>query len=166
MVISVDQLLADWYQRIRFVQFCHYEAAKLYDRLNYALGIPVIGLSTLVGSSVFSQMGQSIEHWFQVGIGLTSFLAAVLASLQTFFKFSEKSERHRIAAAKYGALRREIEEILATHPQPDREVVNTLRQKLDRLADEAPPIPDRIWSRRQQVLTEDKQRSVGLQPQS
>jgi len=163
MILSTDQLLADWYKRIRFVQYCHYEAAKACDRLHLVLGIPVIVLSTLVGSSVFSSMGQTpINPTLQIATGLTSLLAATLASLQTFFRFAEKAEKHRLSASRYGALRREAEEMLATCPQPQAEMIAILRQKLDRLADEAPHIPHQIWARRQQVLREDERQTVGL----
>jgi hypothetical protein len=167
MILSTEQLLADWYKRIRFVQYCHYEAAKACDRLNLWLGIPVIVLSTWVGSSVFASLGQdSVNSTLQILTGLISLLAATLASLQTFFRFTEKAEKHRLSAARYGALRRETEEMLATCSQPPAEMIATLRQKLDRLADEAPHIPHRSWARRQQVLREDGHHQVGLADRS
>jgi hypothetical protein len=77
-------------------------------------------------------------------------------------KFSERAEKHRIAASKYGALRRELEEILAAAEEITRETIAPLRQRIDRLAEEAPPVPDKIWSRRQNVIEEDKANLVGL----
>lgn len=76
----------------------------------------MIVLSTLVGSSVFSSMGQQTPIYpsLEIATGLTSLLVATLASLQTFFRFAEKAEKHRLSAARYGALRRETEEMLAT----------------------------------------------------
>lgn len=163
MEISTEDLLRDWYKRIRFVQFCHYEAAKVYDRMNYRLGVPVIILSTLAGSSMFSNIGNiSIDTSMQIAIGLSSLVAASLASLQTFFRFSEKAEKHRISASKYGALRREVEEIMATQGHIDQKVVTHLRQKIDLLAEDALHLPNHIWARRQDVLKEDEQRAVGL----
>jgi hypothetical protein len=37
-----------------------------------------------------------------------------------------------------------------------------LRQRIDRLAEEAPQIPHRIWAQRHRVTKEDKDSLVGL----
>jgi len=42
--------------------------------------------------------------------GLLSVLAAILASLQTFLKFSERAQMHREAGARFGALVKELEQ--------------------------------------------------------
>ncbi|MGJ3247656.1 MAG: SLATT domain-containing protein [Elainellaceae cyanobacterium] len=159
---TTEELLRDWYRRLRFAQFVHYEAAKMFERLNYWLGIPIVVLSTFVGTSVFANIGKLIDTRVQISIGLISVSAATLASLQTFLKFSERAERHRIAASKYGALRREVEEILATADDLTQETITPLRQKIDRLAEEAPHVPDKIWAKRKNVLKEDRDNLVGL----
>ncbi|NJL46670.1 MAG: DUF4231 domain-containing protein [Leptolyngbyaceae cyanobacterium SM2_5_2] len=161
--MTAENLLSDWYRRIRFAQFAHYEAAKSYDRMNYGLGIPVVVLSTFVGTSVFANIGSTVDATFQILIGLVSVVAATLASLQTFFRFSEKAEKHRAAASKYGALRREIEEIMVLRSQADlKDAIPSLRSKVDRLSEEAPHIPHRIWARRKTVLKEDQENFIGL----
>ena len=166
MKLSAEELLLDWYNRVRFAQFAHYETAKTYDRLNYWLGVPVVILSTLVGTSVFANIGKLVDEKIQISIGLTSVLAATLASLQTFFRFSEKAEKHRISASKYGALRREIEEDLVSLEGFDRDevkkVTEMIRHKLDKLSDESLHIPHNIWSKRQKVIEDDHNRFVGL----
>ena len=162
MAASTDILLEDWYRRLRYAQFAHYEAAKAFDRMNYWLGIPAVVLSTLVGTSVFASLGEAqVDQRVQITIGLTSVLAATLAGLQTFLRFSERAEKHRITASKYGALRREIEEILSTGDSVTRDAITLLRQHIDRLAEEAPHVPHRIWSRRQDVLKDDASNLVG-----
>lgn len=162
MELSKDDLLGDWYRRIRYAQFAHYESAKLFDRVNYWLGIPVVVLSTFVGTSVFANIGRLADPRLQIAIGLISVVAATLASLQTFFRFAEKAEKHRTAAAKYGALRRQVEETLALQTHTDPENIVALRQSIDRLAEEAPQIPHRIWSNRRKVAKDDKDSLVGL----
>jgi hypothetical protein len=162
MAGSTGNLLEDWYRRTRFAQFAHYEAAKVYDRMNYWLGIPVVILTTCVGTSVFANIGKSVDPMVEISIGLVSVIAAALASLQTFFQFAQKAEKHRAAASKYGALRREIEETLSTEENPIKDTITAIRQKIDRLSDEAPNIPSKIWDKRQDVLKDDQVRSVGL----
>ena len=161
--MAVENLLTDWYRRIRFAQFAHYEAAKSYDRMNYGLGIPVVILSTFVGTSVFANIVSTVDARFQILIGLVSVVAASLASLQTFFRFSEKAEKHRTAASKYGALRREIEEIMVLCNQEElKDSISNLRSRLDKLSEEAPHIPHQIWAKRKTVLKDDRENLIGL----
>lgn len=162
MAASTEELLEDWYRRLRYAQYAHYEAAKAFDCMNYWLGIPVVVLSTFVGTSVFASLGKLVDATVQISIGLISVLAATLASLQTFLRFSERAEKHRVAASKYGALRREIEELLATGGPIPPEAITPLRLGIDRLAEDAPHVPNRIWSKRQTVLEEDRANLVGL----
>jgi len=162
MQLSSDQLLKDWYLRLRFVQFAHYESAKAFEHLNYWIGIPTVFSSAFVGTSVFASLGKSVDTKFQIVVGLVSILTAVLSSLQTFLRFSERAEKHRIAAARSGALRRELEEILIMGETITKEITTCLRKEINRLSEEAPHIPARIWSRRKEVLEEDKKNSVGF----
>jgi hypothetical protein len=162
MKTSSQNLLIDWYRRVRIVQFCHYESAKYFEHMNYWIGMPAVFLSTLVGTSVFASLGESIDKRFQILVGLVSVLSAALSGIQTFLRFSEKAEKHRMAAARYGALRREIEEILTVGENLTKEISTPLRQDIDRLSEEAPHIPEKIWSRRKELIKEDKENFVGL----
>lgn len=163
MNLSPEELLQDWYLRLRFAQYSHYEAAKSFDRMNYWLGVPVVIFSTFVGTSVFANIGEKVSNDnLKILLGLVSVLAATLSGIQTFLRFSERAEKHRVAAAKYGALRRQIEEILCSTDAVTRDIIAALRQEIDRLAEETPHIPERIWARRQEVLQKDKISSVGL----
>jgi hypothetical protein len=162
MKISSVQLLEDWHLRLRFVQFAHYESAKSFEHLNYWIGVPAALFSAFVGTSVFASIGKTVDARFQIVVGLVSVLTTVLSSVQTFLRFSEKAENHRVAAARYGALRREVEEILTVGENITKDIITPLRREIDKLAEEAPHIPSRIWSRRKGVVKEDKENSVGL----
>jgi hypothetical protein len=136
-------VLAAWYKRVTMTQRAHYLSVAHYSRKSYWFGIPVIALSTLVGTSVFATLQSQPQLWLQITVGLASVLAAVMASLQTFLGFSERAEKHRIAGAKYGALGRELEALLASQSQVSDEVVADVRKRLDALALESPnnPLP-------------------------
>jgi hypothetical protein len=159
---SPVSLLKDWHQRLRLAQFAHYESAKSYERYNYLLGVPAIMLSTFVGTSVFANLEHLTDKKFQVFVGLTSTGAAVFSAMQTFLRFSEKAEKHRVAAFKYGALRREIEEILIIEGSVSRDVISLLRHSIDRLSEEMPNVPSKVWRRKSDVVKEDKKDRVGL----
>jgi len=154
MVISTKNLLGGWYRRLRECQFLHYEAAKALASYNYWLGLPAVLLATLVGTSVFAALGRSVDPRLQIFVGLVSVAAAMLSGVQTFLHFSERAEKHRSVGARYGALRREIEEILTVGGEVPREILAALREKIDKLAEEAPNVSSRIWTRTQRTMGE------------
>jgi hypothetical protein len=134
-------ILETWYGRTAFIQRIQYLAALHYSRLHYWLGVPVIVVTTLVGTSVFASIQQQPAVWIQVLAGFASVVAAILAGLQTFLGLQDRAEKHRLAGAKYGAVGRELEELLA-FPETQSDVhVSDIRQRLDALALESPNVP-------------------------
>jgi hypothetical protein len=67
------------------------------SRLNYLLGVPVVVLTTFVGTSVFATLQEDVNTSLRILVGAVSVFAAVLASLQTFLRYPERAEKHRIA---------------------------------------------------------------------
>jgi hypothetical protein len=145
---DVKELVLAWLRRARESQMAHYEMANVLSRRSQWLGVPVILITAIVGTSVFASIAaEPIAVEAKVVVGLLSVFAAVLSSLQTFFKFSERAEKHRAFAARYGAVRREIEALFAEGvATQERHYVGVLREKLDRLAEEAPNVPTRIFT--------------------
>jgi len=149
---STEELLQDWYRRAREAQFAHYEAAKPLSSANYKLGIPVAALSGLVGTSIFATLQKQPDLGFKISVGIISVLAAVLSSLQTFLRLSERAEKHRAVAVRYGALRRELETAIAKGGPYDDGLVQGLREKVDSISSESPEIPDRVWKKIETTL--------------
>jgi hypothetical protein len=141
-------LFDDWLYRIRKAQLAHIKTAVYYDRVNLWLGVPVVILTTLVGTSVFATLQKETVPLIRIAAGVASVLAAIMAGLQTFLRYSERAERHRISGGKYGALRREIEQRLAFPPSDADALsnyVDSLRERWDKLGEECPTTPNRIW---------------------
>lgn len=149
---STEELLEDWYRRARENQFAHYEAAKPLSSANYKLGIPVALLSGLVGTSIFATLQKAADIGFRIGVGIVSVLVAVLSSLQTFLRLSERAEKHRAVAVRYGALRRELETAIAKGGPYEEKLVDNLREKLDSISSESPEIPERVWKKIERLL--------------
>jgi hypothetical protein len=67
--------------------------------------------------------------------------------LQTFLGFSERAEKHRITAVRYGAVGRQIEQFLETgssgHENTET-LIDQIRERLNRLAEESPVLPPDI----------------------
>ena len=152
---STEELLQDWYRRAREAQFAHYEAAKPLSRANYNLGIPVALLSAFVGTSIFATLQKDqADIRLRIAVGIISVLAAVLSSLQTFLRLSERADRHRAAAVRYGALRRELETAIAKGGPYEDELVAGVREKLDSISSDSPEIPARVWTKVEKLLKE------------
>ena len=113
----------------------------------YALGIPTLIVSTVVGTSVFAALSsQSIPP---IWVGILSMVAAVLAALQTFMDFGGRSDKHRLAAVKYKSSIRLLEESLAQQKQGQllsKEEIDDIRTALDTLEDAAPIVLPRVYS--------------------
>jgi hypothetical protein len=148
------ELLQRWHKRLREMQTSQYEAAKPMALRNLQLGIPVVVLSTIVGTSVFASLQKQVSLGWQITVGLISVLAAVLAGLQTFLRYSEKAEAYRMAGAKAGAVRREIEQLLVSGniESISDQKIDRLRERIDEIAAVATSVPDRLWKKIQADL--------------
>jgi hypothetical protein len=142
---TTREVLQEWYLRVSVTQRAHYLSADHFGRRKYWLGIPAVALATVVGTSVFATIEKQPDIWLQIAVGLSSVTAALLTSLQTFLGYSERAEKHRLAGAKYGALGRELETLLASTEAPPPEQVTRIRERLDVLAVESPNNPQSIY---------------------
>ena len=54
-----EELVLAWIRRARESQFAHYEQATLLRRAGTWLGIPVIVITAIVGTSIFSSLSEA-----------------------------------------------------------------------------------------------------------
>lgn len=74
----------------------HFCAAKRYGKYDFKLGISIVVLSVIAGSTAFAD--------YKIITIVASLLVTVLSSILTFCKFSEKSTKHFNVANEYSAL--------------------------------------------------------------
>jgi hypothetical protein len=148
-------LLDYWRFRIHRVQLAHYECARHFERLHLWLGLPAVALSTLVGTTIFASLSKTTDIALQIGVGLLSVVAAVLTGLQTFLRYSELAEKHRLAGARFANLKHRIE-LLSTFPPANEGELNGSLQAIEevwsKLREESPMLPGRIWRRIEQTV--------------
>jgi hypothetical protein len=139
----------NWIRRARESQIRHYTTADRLTASGRKLGLAVIAITTATGTSAFlSLVATAISPQLRIVIGLTSIGAAVLASLQTFLRYSERAELHRRAGAQYGAARRRLEAIHASDPyMHDMRDIESVRDELDQIAQNAPHLPRGVVGR-------------------
>jgi FAD/FMN-containing dehydrogenase len=170
----VLKLLTDWRARAAKTSSEHYRHASRLARLNIRFGIPVVVLTTFVGTSVFATLQSDVHVSLRIGLGLISVLAAVLASLQTFLRFGERAEKHRSSAELWAALRREIDEMLALHPTylasrgDPKQYLDDLRRRMDEIAQQSPELGEHgLWQtkRRYQEPSQDAEFARPAEPE-
>jgi hypothetical protein len=115
------------------------------------LGIPVVVLSAIVGTSLFASVsGGGVAVGVRIAAGTVSLIAGVLASIQTFLRFGARAEQHRIAAERWAAVRREIEKaraLPADQVGDTKQLLDDIKARMDEAADKSPAIGKRRWDR-------------------
>ena len=147
---AVVERLRDWERRSAAAAEVHFQTAEYLGRWNLFLGIPVVVLSAIVGTSLFATLSKDVNVGIRITAGVISVIAAVLASVQTFLRFGARSEQHRVAAERWSAIRREIEKALALPPElagNPKQLMDDVNIHMDDAADKAPAMPDRRWRR-------------------
>ena len=149
---DAHRLLDEWHLRITTAQFGHQLQAERTRGWNLLLGIPVVVATTIVGTSAFAAINNSgTNAGWKVAAGVLSIFAAVLAAVQTFLGFGDRSERHRIAATRYASIRRSIELALARR---DAQAIDRIRIDMDRIGGPSPQIGQKRWDQAAQIAKE------------
>ena len=154
---EAELLLRKWLDRARRSQHSHHEQGKFLKRVNYWFAIPIIVITTTLGTSAFATLSQDVSPSMRLWFGGLSILAAVLAAIQTRLNFISRSETHKSLGAKYGNVRRQIEETLVLSPTlrgDPRTVLSEIRGKLDSLGSEGDAVHPRIFTRTVSKLRE------------
>ena len=150
------ELVHTWRRRSREASLAHYDSAHICQRNHFLLGIPMVILSTIVGTSVFATLAKEATAESKIIIGTLSVLAAIFAALQTFLRFSERAERHRLAGAEFSSLNKELELILAYPPassQDESKLLSEFRKRWDDVIAHSPTCNQRALNRRRAEST-------------
>ncbi len=143
----------------------HYLTAKRASHMHTTLGVPVVVISTIVGSTIFATLSEEPAVGWKIATGMLSISAAVLAALQTFFKYSELAEKHRSTAAQYAAMKRRLDALHLRFAEPDvsrdgfLDAMEAIIQELDQLEKDSPDAPDRFYD---QAVNEQKSDQDGV----
>ena len=147
---DMESLYESWHRRAAAAEAGHRKMSERMRRRYVLLGVPIVVLTTVVGTSVFASLQhEPVSTPLRIVVGSLSILAAVMSSLQAFLRYGMRSEGHRIATIRYETLRRDMSETLAipraSRSDPAREL-DSVRQRLDRYAKESPIVDERLWA--------------------
>jgi hypothetical protein len=146
--VGAEQLLEEWHKRCYAAQSAHYASADLCRLLNYVVGVPAVVFASVVGTAIFA--GIEKDSSLTPVVASVSILAAILAGLQTFLRFSERAAQHASAADWYSAIRRDIEETLHLPVEfrgKAKDCLDKVRKEMNRVGQDAPELSVRSWKR-------------------
>ena len=122
------------------------KAARRLESQYRSMGVASVILSAIVGASLFSSLEAEYAPWGRIVAGFVSVAASVLASLVTFHRFEERTERHRSAGVGFKTALRELEKLHVAHsvstPGPDS--IDRIQQELGDLGKIEPVVPEDI----------------------
>lgn len=146
---KLEDVLENWRLRAWASQIAHYRVASRLRTRDRALGLPVVILTTAVGTSIFATLNeQTVDLWLKILAGTVSLGAAILAGIQTFFGFAQRADQHVLAADWYAAIRRNIEQLLAMPREwrgDAKECLDGVRKEMNHVGSQFPEIGERIW---------------------
>ncbi|MDQ4098687.1 MAG: SLATT domain-containing protein [Actinomycetota bacterium] len=145
-----DELLQQWCTGVRISHVAHEKAAARYDKIGRLLGVTVVILSTIVGTAIFATMAESPSTLLRVVTGVLSTTAAVVAAVQAFLNYPQRTADHREAAMRFGTLRRRLEQFIAFPPADGLALAKAMgefAQEWDDVDSAAPSLPQPIYDR-------------------
>ena len=146
MSSSQAELLENWKVKVRRAQMAHYAAANRCERRHLYLGVPVVILSAVTGALVFADLSKLFD-WVTWAVGFASITISILAGLQTFLKLAERAEQHRVAAGRFGNLKRKLDAVIVSSPPSMEEIINDIREEWNAITTESPMAVSSLWER-------------------
>lgn len=150
MTTAQESILREWCEDASILLHAHFDEGARCERQNLKLGVPALILSAVVGTSIFAALGKEPSLAAKVAVGCISMAVTIMTSLQTFLRFSERAEKHRVAGAMFASLRKEIEQTLVYPPKSDDELgkwMTSIRDRWDSLRREKPALSESILSK-------------------
>lgn len=93
----------------------HFNAADRKRTYHLCLGVPVLVIGILSGSTLLALLGDTVPEYAKWIGALLALTSALLAGLQTFFNYRKAVEGHSTIATRYLGLAKRVEVLLAAH---------------------------------------------------
>ncbi|WNB76903.1 SLATT domain-containing protein [Methylomonas koyamae] len=145
-------LLITWRRRFANLKRCHYRSCSYFEIRNRIFGAVTIFLAAAAPPLTYVATKLKVDDDPRILISATmvAALGGMLATLQIFFRDSERAERHRVAGATYAKLEADVELILAFPPTDALQFekrIDEFRDEWARLTGASPVIPERIFQK-------------------
>ncbi|MFA5778778.1 MAG: SLATT domain-containing protein [Elusimicrobiota bacterium] len=117
----------------------HYNARDRVATYNRNIGIAIVVLSAIMGTSVYSALSKSDILLAQIIIGIFILLNVILVALQNYLKFEKQALRYNVTADRYLWLMKEAQRLLAYHRDGNK-TIEEVQRELERLYQEVEDI--------------------------
>lgn len=154
---KLHSLLFKWHHRIRASQRGHYKAVAILERKQKSLGMIVVVLTSIIGTSLFYSLTNTGTNDINTFItGIISAIATVLAALQTHLNYPAKQTTHIIAATQLSSLKKRIEEKVAVEDDEKelKSFIREIRAEWDAITSGAPVMDEKTFNRHAGVSDE------------
>ena len=144
-----ELLLKQWADKAKCYHWLHNKSREIYQRKNALFTIPVIIISTIVGTANFAQdrFSEDMRQYVVIAIGTLSIIAGIITTIYQFLKISEINEGHRVSLLSWGKFYVDIESELARHPldrMSPSELIKISKNEFVRLLEVSPFIPKKV----------------------
>lgn len=122
----------------------HWDSARKYQKYDKVIKIPNIILSSVLSTSLFSQVSSDTQENIKYTFASISGLLTILTALDNYLDFNGLHISHRNASLGYGSLQRSIEVILMKTPENRgsySEVMERIMAEYSKLRENSPFIP-------------------------
>ena len=146
----LEDLISNWADNALSYSWLNLQSETKYRRLNYMFTIPIVILSTIVGTinvGMNSLFPPNLVQYGQIGTGSVGIFTGILGTLQNFFKYAQLSEAHRSVAISWHKFYRQLKTELSLEAmcrKPAGEFFRHAKAEMDRLLDSSPYIPSDI----------------------
>lgn len=123
-------LLVEWADKAMCYSWLHNHSYHEYSFKDKCYTLPIIGLTTIAGTSTFAQASSmnisNTGSYISMGFGSLTILSGLLTAIKKFLKISEYAESHRISKMNWEKLYREIKiELTRLDNTPTQNTLNT-----------------------------------------
>ncbi len=139
---ALEEILRKEGEQAEALFWMHNQASVLATRYNDFIQIPAIITATVTGF-----LSATSDLVPPVGIGALSVVVGVLGTINSYYKFSQRAEGHRITSLWYMKTYKQIECQLALPvvQRANAEIfLRSLRDEMSRVSETAPVIPEAI----------------------
>lgn len=154
--VDREEVIQRWIDRAQCHKWLNEQTFERYKKINYCFSIPVIIISTVTGTASFgldAYVSSADRYIVQSIIGTMSLGAGIITTLGNFFRYSEKMEKHRIAAEQWDKLFRTMETELLLHPmlrKDSKTFFRNCQHDIEKIMENMPKFPDVIIKRFEQ----------------
>lgn len=117
----------------------HYNARDRYATYNRNMGVAIVVLSAIMGTSVYSVLSNSDILLAKIIVCVFILLNAIIVALQVYLNFEKRSLRHKITADRYLWIMKEAQRLIAYH-QDGSKSIEDVQKELERLSQEVKEI--------------------------